>query len=82
MDDPNNPAIIAVLGVTGSGKSSFIKRVTGNEDIVIGDDLNSSNDHENIHEWPMLTIRGNCHNPIVSAVSARQTFPADRYSRL
>lgn len=34
--------LVAVVGVTGSGKSSFIKRVTGNEEIEIGDDLCSS----------------------------------------
>lgn len=37
-----NEVLIAVVGVTGSGKSSFIKRVTGNEEIEIGDDLDSS----------------------------------------
>lgn len=34
--------LVAVVGVTGSGKSSFIKRVTENTDIEIGDDLRSS----------------------------------------
>ncbi|KAH7133894.1 P-loop containing nucleoside triphosphate hydrolase protein [Dactylonectria macrodidyma] len=33
--------IIAVMGVTGSGKSSFIRLVTGRSDVVIGDSLDS-----------------------------------------
>ncbi|KAG9845925.1 hypothetical protein KCU98_g6587, partial [Aureobasidium melanogenum] len=34
--------VIALMGVTGSGKSTFIKRVTGREDIQIGHELTSS----------------------------------------
>ncbi|KAH0202371.1 hypothetical protein KCU99_g4611, partial [Aureobasidium melanogenum] len=33
--------VIALMGVTGSGKSTFIKRVTGREDIQIGHELTS-----------------------------------------
>lgn len=33
--------LIAVMGVTGSGKSSFVKLVTGSEEVVVGNDLNS-----------------------------------------
>lgn len=33
--------IVAVMGVTGSGKSSFIRKMTGREDIVVGDSLSS-----------------------------------------
>lgn len=32
---------VAVMGVTGAGKSTFIKRVTGREDIAIGHGINS-----------------------------------------
>jgi putative ribosome biogenesis GTPase RsgA len=32
---------VAVMGMTGAGKSSFIKKLTGNEDIVVGDGLES-----------------------------------------
>ncbi|EHY53394.1 hypothetical protein HRR83_003601 [Exophiala dermatitidis] len=32
---------IGVMGVTGAGKSTFIKTVTGNDDIVVGHDLRS-----------------------------------------
>lgn len=41
----NDEIVVAVVGVTGSGKSSFIKRVTGNESIEIGHDLRSSQPH-------------------------------------
>lgn len=34
-------AFIAVMGVTGVGKSSFIQLVTKNEDVEIGHDLES-----------------------------------------
>ncbi|CAF9921427.1 MAG: hypothetical protein HETSPECPRED_004538 [Heterodermia speciosa] len=34
--------IIAFMGITGSGKSSFIKALTGNENIVVGDGLKST----------------------------------------
>ena len=33
--------IIGVVGVTGSGKSDFIKRITRCESIVVGDDTES-----------------------------------------
>jgi ribosome biogenesis GTPase A len=33
--------VIAVMGVTGAGKSSFIATVTGRKDIQVGHDLNS-----------------------------------------
>ncbi|KAG9856311.1 hypothetical protein KCU98_g1485, partial [Aureobasidium melanogenum] len=38
----NHDIVIALMGVTGSGKSTFIKRVTGREDIQIGHQLTSS----------------------------------------
>jgi putative ribosome biogenesis GTPase RsgA len=38
--------VIAVIGPTGVGKSSFIKTLTGNEDIVIGHGLTSG------EPWP------------------------------
>jgi ABC-type branched-subunit amino acid transport system ATPase component len=31
--------VIAVMGVTGVGKSTFIKTVSGRDDVVIGDSL-------------------------------------------
>lgn len=33
--------LIAVVGVTGSGKSKFLRMVTGNDKIIIGNDYNS-----------------------------------------
>ena len=40
-DVAEDVVLIAVMGVTGSGKSTFIKRVTGSEEVVIGKDLTS-----------------------------------------
>lgn len=45
-DDEQNGAghkeiVIAVMGVTGAGKSYFIRKVTGREDIDVGDGLES-----------------------------------------
>jgi len=31
--------VIAVMGVTGSGKSTFIQKVTGSESVVVGSNL-------------------------------------------
>ena len=36
--------VVAVMGVTGAGKSSFIRRVTGNDNVLIGSGLQSSED--------------------------------------
>jgi GTP-binding protein EngB required for normal cell division len=42
-DTPSRePLVIAVMGCTGAGKSSFIQRVTGCKDIEVGHSLNSS----------------------------------------
>jgi hypothetical protein len=35
--------LIAVMGVTGSGKSYFCRSATGNDDIVVGDGVQSCN---------------------------------------
>ena len=38
----NGPdVVVAIMGTTGSGKSSFIANVTGRNDIPVGHDLNS-----------------------------------------
>lgn len=37
----NSDVVIAVMGVTGCGKSSFIKKVTGRSDVKVGDNLTS-----------------------------------------
>lgn len=34
-------AFIAVMGVTGAGKSTFVQWASGNPDIIIGHDLES-----------------------------------------
>ena len=37
----NEEVVVAVMGVTGAGKSSFIQDVTGDQNIRIGHDLES-----------------------------------------
>ncbi|KAI4146376.1 MAG: hypothetical protein LQ341_002110 [Variospora aurantia] len=54
----NDEIVVAVVGVTGSGKSSFIKRVTGNESIEIGHDLRSKT--AEVQAYP-LQIMGKCY---------------------
>jgi len=41
MSDYDQKIIIGVMGMTGSGKSTFINTLTGDENIVIGSDLDS-----------------------------------------
>jgi ABC-type hemin transport system ATPase subunit len=41
MSQKSSNAVIAVMGMTGAGKSSFIKEVSGRKDIVIGHKLSS-----------------------------------------
>ena len=36
-----NVPIVAVMGVTGAGKSYFVQKATNRQDIVIGHDLQS-----------------------------------------
>jgi hypothetical protein len=38
-DDTN--VVVAVMGVTGAGKSTFIKTVSGRNDVIVGDSLSS-----------------------------------------
>jgi ABC-type phosphate/phosphonate transport system ATPase subunit len=38
---PLGEILIAVVGVTGSGKSRFLRMVTQNNDIVVGENLDS-----------------------------------------
>lgn len=41
VSQQQDPIVIAVMGPTGTGKSSFIKRLTGARDIVIGHGVTS-----------------------------------------
>ena len=43
------PVVIGVVGVTGSGKSSFIQRLTQRTDIEIGDGLDSGTNSQRLH---------------------------------
>ncbi|KAF8627094.1 hypothetical protein AX15_004545 [Amanita polypyramis BW_CC] len=49
---PQDDIVIAVMGATGSGKSSFIKLLTDNADVHVGDGLDSET--ENIQIVPFL----------------------------
>ncbi|OBZ72266.1 Protein msp1, mitochondrial [Grifola frondosa] len=46
---PSQEIRIAVMGPTGTGKSSFIKSVTGDQNIQIGHDLNSRTQDIGVH---------------------------------
>ncbi|MCJ1315931.1 hypothetical protein MMC15_001251 [Xylographa vitiligo] len=50
-DVAEDVVLIAVKGVTGSGKSTFIKRVTGSEEVVIGKDLTSCTKKPSLHKF-------------------------------
>ena len=41
QSSPEQDVVIAVMGVTGAGKSTFIKTVSGRNDVVVGDNLSS-----------------------------------------
>ena len=41
VQDAANIAIVAVMGTTGSGKSTFIQKATGSHDVIIGHNLKS-----------------------------------------
>jgi ABC-type proline/glycine betaine transport system ATPase subunit len=43
MEIHPNAIVVAVMGLTGVGKSTFIKTVTGRDDIPIGHSLSSGN---------------------------------------
>jgi ABC-type hemin transport system ATPase subunit len=48
----NADIVIAVMGVTGAGKSTFIASVTGRKDIQIGHNLYSGKFfHESMNAW-------------------------------
>jgi ABC-type proline/glycine betaine transport system ATPase subunit len=41
MNSSNNEVVVAVMGVTGSGKSTFIRNVAENKAIYVGHGLDS-----------------------------------------
>ena len=41
----STPILIAVMGVTGAGKTTFVSRVTGETDLEIGHGLRSCTAH-------------------------------------
>ncbi|KAF8850292.1 P-loop containing nucleoside triphosphate hydrolase protein [Acephala macrosclerotiorum] len=43
--------IVAVMGVTGSGKSTFVKLVSGRDDVIVGDSLQSETSEVRAYEF-------------------------------
>jgi len=41
METSPNEVVVAVIGVTGAGKSTFIRNMTGNKGIFVGHGLES-----------------------------------------
>ena len=39
MEDRESIRVIGVMGLTGTGKSTFIKKLTNDPNLIIGDDL-------------------------------------------
>lgn len=39
MNGTDNVVVVAVMGATGAGKSTFIQQVTGREDVSVGETL-------------------------------------------
>ena len=54
-DDMEDITAIAVMGVTGSGKSNFIKHATNSDRIKVGHSLQSCKEHRPLkHSYPNL----------------------------
>ena len=63
MDDQKRIRVIGVMGLTGTGKSTFIKKLTNDHSIVIGDDLHSGDDElpkKNILSYMLTPEVRNC----------------------
>lgn len=44
-------AVVAIMGSTGAGKSTFVKRVTGSKQVQVGHSLESSNSADTVQAW-------------------------------
>lgn len=56
--DPRpNDIFIAVMGVTGAGKSSFIRLASGNKNVKIGHSLESCTSTVEVHAWDVTPDR-------------------------
>lgn len=49
VEEQKSIRVIGVMGLTGTGKSTFIKKLTGDHSIVVGDDLLSRNEPPKIN---------------------------------
>lgn len=69
MSINNNDVVVAVMGVTGCGKSSFIKKVTGRSDVKVGDSLTSGKLHSLYTVTPANKLSRNCRGPRVQVLT-------------
>jgi hypothetical protein len=73
---------IAVMGVTGAGKSTFISTVTGNDSIEIGEDLRSCQGHILLVAHRILTSYRHNRSCTIHFQARTLRHHFDRYSRI
>ncbi|KAF4625164.1 hypothetical protein G7Y89_g13005 [Cudoniella acicularis] len=69
QSSPEQDVVIAVMGVTGAGKSTFIKTVSGRNDVVVGDNLSSGSSKSSPQCWA-IGLPTDLHNPETQEVHA------------
>ena len=79
MDLTPSDKVVAVMGVTGSGKSSFIKTLTGREDIQVGHTLKSGEvsyilTHRRPYPLTTSYYNRNSKSPAVPLLAPRDQF--------
>jgi hypothetical protein len=78
----DNDIFIAVMGATGAGKSSFVKLVTGIDDVQVGHDLTSSMSEAIERKVHSLTSTSDYGHQCVPSLLWRKTFQHYRHTRL
>ncbi|PUU76905.1 hypothetical protein B9Z19DRAFT_1129027 [Tuber borchii] len=56
-DDPEQEVIIAVMGVTGTGKNYFIREVSGISDVKVSDGLHSCTGEVQPYFFPYAGVK-------------------------
>lgn len=74
--------VIAVMGVTGAGKGSFISRTTGDTSVQIGSGLRSGTNHTRQALRRLIMINSNTRSRIIPLPARRQEVLFGRYSRI
>jgi hypothetical protein len=84
IEDPaeRQKIYIAVMGVTGAGKSTFISTVTGNDSIEIGEDLRSCQGHILLVAHRILTSYRHDRSCTIHFQARTIRHHFDRYSRI